>query len=283
MKGKIKEYILITIGMFMVAAGLYFFIMPENLAVGGANGLAIVLNYFFPVLSVGVLMILINILLFAIGFVFIGTSFGFKTIYASLGVSALVILFENIFPMEGPLVDDMLIQLVFGVFISAIGMGIVFDQNASTGGTDVIAKILNRFLGIELGKGVLLSDLCITLMAGFAYGLGTGMYSLLGVILNGFVVDATIEGMNMCKQVIIVSQYSENINDYITESLGKGATLYEAKGGFSREKKEVLVTVLNRKDFIALKNYINGVDKNAFITVNNVYEVMGEGFKKIGE
>ncbi len=257
----------------MVAVGLFFFLMPENLAVGGANGLAIVLNYFFPQLSVGILMIIINILLFIIGFVFIGTNFGFRTIYASLGVSGIVVLFERLLPMHGPLVEDILLQLIFGIFISAIGMGIVFNQNASTGGTDVIAKILNSFLGIDLGKGVLLADFFITLMAGFIYGAELGMYSLLGVIVNGFVVDETIEGMNISKQVSIVSQHNEHINDYIIESLGKGVTLYSAKGGFSGEEKEVLVTVLNRKEFIELKRYIYSVDQEAFVTVSDVYDI----------
>ena len=133
MKKKANEYIKITVGMLLVAIGLYFFLMPKNLSVGGANGLAIVINHFIPNLSIGLLMIIINIFLFAIGFIFIGTNFGFKTIYASFGVSVLVLLFEKIFPMKKPLANDILIQLILGVIISAIGMGIVFNQNASTG------------------------------------------------------------------------------------------------------------------------------------------------------
>ncbi len=183
--------------------------------------------------------------------------------------------------MKKPLTNDILIQLILGVIISAIGMGIVFNQNASTGGTDIIAKILNRFWGIDLGRGVLISDLSITLAAGFAYGLQIGLYSLLGVLLNGLVIDAAIESMNIRKQVVIVSNYSEIINDYIIKSLGKGATLYEAKGGFTGSDKEVLVTILSRKDFVLLKNLINSIDKNAFIIVHNVHEVIGEGFKDI--
>ncbi|MBE6082204.1 MAG: YitT family protein [Tissierellaceae bacterium] len=281
MKKKANEYIKITVGMLLVAIGLYFFLMPKNLSVGGANGLAIVINHFIPNLSIGLLMIIINIFLFAIGFIFIGTNFGFKTIYASFGVSVLVLLFEKIFPMKKPLANDILIQLILGVIISAIGIGIVFNQNASTGGTDIIAKILNRFWGIDLGRGVLISDLSITLAAGFAYGLQIGLYSLLGVLLNGLVIDAAIESMNIRKQVVIVSNYSEVINDYIIKSLGKGATLYEAKGGFTGSDKEVLVTILSRKDFVLLKNLINSIDKNAFIIVHNVHEVIGEGFKDI--
>ncbi len=281
MNKMIKEYLLITIGMVMVAAGMYFFLMPSHLAIGGANGLAIVINHFIPKLSIGILMIIINIVLFIIGFSVIGSSFGFKTIYASFGVSGTVVLLEKNFPMVGPLIDDFLIQLFFGIFISAIGMGIVFNQNASTGGTDIFAKILNKFWGIELGKGVLLFDFFITLMAGFAFGPELGMYSLFGVIINGFVVDATIEGLNIYKQVNIVSECNEDIKDYIVLNLERGATLYEAKGAYTGNKKDVLVTIVDRKDFVKLKNYIHDIDANAFITVSNMNEVLGDGFKNI--
>lgn len=281
MRKGIKEYLLITIGMIMVAAGMYFFLMPNNLAVGGANGLAVVLHYFMPSISIGTLMIVINIVLFIIGFIFIGASFGLKTIFASLGVSGTVLLLEKLFPMSHPISNDLLIQLFFGILISAIGMGIVFNQNASTGGTDIFAKILNKFLGIELGKGVLLSDFFITLMAGFTFGPELGMYSLFGVIINGFLVDATIEGLNIYKEVNIVSDHNESIRDYIVTNLERGATLYEAKGAFTDNKKDVLVTVVDRKDFIRLKNYIKGVDGEAFITVSHVNEVLGDGFKNI--
>ncbi len=281
MDKKIQEYLLITIGMIMVAAGMYFFLIPNNLAVGGASGLAIVLHYFIPNISIGSLMIIINILLFIIGFIFIGSSFGVKTIYASLGISGSVLLFEKFFPMVEPITDDLLIQLFFGILISAVGMGIVFNQNASTGGTDIFAKILNKFLGIELGKGVLFSDFFITLMAGFAFGPELGMYALFGVIINGFLVDATIEGLNIYKEVNIVSDYNDTIKDYIVTNLERGATLYEAKGAFTDNRKEVLMTVVDRKDFIRLKNYIKDVDDKAFITVSHINEVLGDGFKNI--
>ncbi|WP_353094151.1 YitT family protein [Tissierella praeacuta] len=282
MKEKIREYVLITIGMTMVALGLYFFLMPEKLAIGGANGLAIVINNWIP-LSIGSIMIIINIFLFVIGFLVVGTSFGFKTIYASIGTSVIVSLLEKIIPLQQPLVEDMILQLIFGVFISAIGVGIVFNQNASTGGTDVIAKIMNKFFGIELGKGVLISDFAITIMAGFAFGPKLGMYSLLGVILNGIVIDWTIEGITLCKEVNIISECSNDIKEYIINNLERGATIYSAKGAYTGNEKDIVITVVDRRDFIKLKNYIRGIDKNAFITVSNVYEVLGDGFKNIEE
>lgn len=281
LKKEIKEYLLITVGILMVGIGLYFFFMPDNLAIGGANGLAIVINHWVPFLSIGSLMIIINIVLFVAAFIIIGSSFGVKTIYASLGTSFVVALFERILPNLEPLVDDIILQLIFGVIISAMGMAIVFNQNASTGGTDIIAKILNKFLGIDLGKGVLFSDFTITLMAGIAFGPKMAMYSLLGVIINGFVIDATIEGINLSKQVNIISEYSDSIKKYIVNDLERGATIYNAKGAYTGYNKDVLVTVVDRKDFIKLKNHIKSIDGNAFVTVSNVYEVLGDGFKSI--
>lgn len=281
MKKSIKEFLLITLGMTMVAVGLYFFLMPSNLAIGGANGLAIVINHWIPSISIGALMIIINIVLFILSFLIIGTGFGIKTVYAGIGTSVIVAIFEKTIPMNGTLTDDVILQLFFGVFISALGMGIVFNQNASTGGTDIIAKILNKFFGLELGKGVMLSDLIIITGAGIAFGFELGMYSLLGAIINCIVIDTTIEGMNLSKAVSIVSNSSNEIKDYIVEELERGATIYQAKGAYTGEGKDVIMTVVDRKDFIKLKNYIKEIDKNAFVTVNNVYEVLGDGFMDI--
>lgn len=278
-----KEFILITVGMVLVAAGLYFFLMPGNLAIGGANGLAIVINHWIPSLSVGILMLILNVVLFLLGFLIIGKGFGLKTIYAGMGISLVVSIFEKLIPIENCITDDIILQLLFGVFVSAVGMGIVFNQNASTGGTDIIAKILNKFFGIDLGKGVMISDLIVILGASLTFGMELGMYALLGAIINSIVVDSTIEGMNLSKSVNIVSEHSEKIQEYIVNELERGATIYQAQGAYTQNKKDVIVTVLDRKDFIRLKNHIRNVDKEAFVTVNNVYEVLGDGFMDIGD
>lgn len=281
MKNKIKEYILITIGMVIVAFGMYFFLMSQNLVVGGANGLGIVINHWFPLISIGTLMIIINIVLFIVAFIVIGPSFGVKTIYASLGTSIIVSLLGRFVPIHEPFSNDILLQLIFGVLISGVGMGIVFNQNASTGGTDILAKIINKFFGIGIGKAVLISDVAITLGALFTFGAELGMYSLLGIIINSFVIDSTIEGINLAKEVNIVSKYSEEIKLYIVNELDRGATIYFAEGAYTGEKKNVIVTVLDIRDFIKLRNYIKGIDRDAFVRVSNVYEVLGDGFSNI--
>jgi len=278
---KIKEFMLMNLGIIMVASGMYFFLMTNNLAIGGANGLAIVINYFIPNVSVGIIMIAINIVLFIVAFIFIGSNFGIKTIYSSFGVSFMILILEKTVKLTHSITGDLFLELIFGILISGAGMGIVFNQDASTGGTDIIAKILNKFFHIDLGKGVLLSDLSITVAAAFAFGPKLSMYAMLGVIINGFVVDSVIEGINISKEVTIISDKYDQINNFIIKDLNKGSTFYNGRGGFTNKEKNIIVVLIGRREFAKLKRYINEIDNEAFVTVNNVYEVFGYGFKSI--
>lgn len=283
MKKTIKEYLIMTLGMIFVSAGMYFFLMPNNLAAGGANGLALVLNHFIPSLPVGAIMIFINIILFIVAFLVIGGNFGAKTIYASLGISGFILVLEKIYPMNKSFTGDLMIELIFGILISGIGMAIVFNQNASTGGTDITAKILNKFLNVDIGKAVLACDFFVTLLAMFTFGPKKGLYALLGVIINGFVIDEIIEGINVCKHVVIISSQCDLIKGFIMEELGRGATVFIGKGAYSDEEKQVITTIVGRRQFIKLKNHIKTIDKDAFVIINNVHETLGEGFKNIFE
>lgn len=278
---KFNEFVIINIGMIMVACGMYFFLMPNNLATGGANGLAIVINSFVPTISVGMIMIFINIVLFILAFIFIGKEFGVKTIYASFGVSFIILILERTVVISHSLTGDVFLELILGILISGVGMGIVFNQDASTGGTDIIAKILNKFFHIDLGKGVLLSDLFITIMAAFAFNIKASLYAMLGVIINGFVIDALIEGINMQKEVTVISNKSQNIKEFIINDLDRGVTVYNGKGGYENNSQDIIVVIIGRREFIKLRNFIKEIDKDAFITVSNVCEVFGYGFKSI--
>jgi uncharacterized membrane-anchored protein YitT (DUF2179 family) len=283
MKKLVKEYILITIGIILVGAGLYYFLVINNLAAGGVSGLAMVIGHYFPSIPVGLLMLIMNIILFIIAFIVIGPNFGAKTIYASLGLSGVIWIFEKVFPISKPITDDLMLSLIYGILISGIGMGIVFNQNASTGGTDIVAKIINKFFHLEIGKAMIASDFVITLLAGLTFGPKIGMYALLGVIINGVVIDSFINGLSMRKQVTIISSKGDEIKKFIIDELQRGVTIYDAKGAYTGEEKEVLITIMSRKEIIKLRGFIREVDKKAFISVNNVHEVLGEGFKSIIE
>lgn len=281
MKKPVREFILINIGSLLVAIGIYYFLVPNNLAAGGVGGLAIVINNFAPHIPVGLLMLVMNVVLFIIGLIFIGGGFGMKTIYSSFALSGMIWVFESFFPLKATLTGDLFLELIFGVLISGAGIGIVFLHNASTGGTDIIAKILNKYFHINLGKGVLMSDFFITLAAAFAFGIRIGLYALLGVIINGFVIDGVIAGIETNNQVTIITTEPSEISDFITNTLGRGATIYSAKGAYTNETKDIIIVVLDTKEFIKLRNFIREVDNKAFITVNKVHETLGEGFKSL--
>lgn len=283
MKKFIKEMILLHIGLIITAAGTYFFLIPNDLAAGGISGLAMVIQPYMPKLSIGFLMTVMNLVLFVVGFIFIGRDFGARTVYSSFAFSFLVWIFEKITPLSKPLTNDLFVELLFGSLLSAIGIAIVFEQNASTGGTDILAKILNKYAHIDLGKALLIVDFIISLGATYTFGLRKGMYALLGVIILGVLIDVVISGLNDYKKVEIMSSQNEDIKNFIMKNLGRGATLYMAKGAYTDEAKEIISTVVDRGQFIKLKKYINQVDKKAFIVTYNVHETLGEGFKSISD
>ncbi|MDZ5713409.1 YitT family protein [Jeotgalibacillus haloalkalitolerans] len=281
MTKKLITFLLMNLGAFFVAVNVHFFLSPNNLATGGVSGMSIVLNSLFPGISIGLFMIFVNIVLFILGVIFLGFQFGAKTIYTSFALSGYVWLLELVAPVTAPLSDDILIQLIIGQCIAAIGMGIVFHQRASTGGTDIIAMILNKYIKVEIGRAVLFSDLAVALSSSLLFGAQAGMYAFFGVILNGLMIDYTLQQFNANKEVVIISQKSALIRAFIVGELGRGATIHTAKGAFNYEQKEVITTILGRKDLSRLKNYIGKQDEKAFITVHNMNEILGQNFKRL--
>lgn len=279
-KDTIKEYSIITLGIILVAISVEYFFAPNNLAAGGVTGLAIVINNFFPKIGVGIITLIINIILFGVAFLFIDGNFGGRTIYSSLVLSLVMWIIEK-FLNPFAISKDLMIATIFGTLISAFGMALVFNKNASTGGTDILAKLLNKFFHMDIGKALLLVDLIITLLGAYVFGMDLGFYSILSVIVLGITVDKFIEGFNSCKQVIIISKYSDKISDFILNELNRGCTCLKGIGGFSKEENFVIYTILNRNEFIKLKNHIREVDNKAFVTVGEVHEVLGEGFTEL--
>ncbi|MDF2987531.1 MAG: hypothetical protein K0R50_3041 [Eubacterium sp.] len=276
---KVKEFLLINAGLLLVALGIFFFKIPNNFATGGVSGLAIIIGHFFKQISVGPLMLIINIVLLIVGFIFVGFNFTSKTVYSSFALSGMVWLLEKIYPMTQSLTGDTFLELIFAIILPGIGSAIVFNQNASTGGTDIIAKILNKYMHINIGKTLLMADFLITLAAGVIFGIRIGMYSVLGLFMKGFVIDVVIESMNISKQIVIISKNSEEIKNYIVNKLHRGATIHSARGAFTDDEKEVITTIVNRRQAIALRIFIKDIDKKAFISITNASEIIGKGFR----
>lgn len=274
----IKSFFTITFGVVILVLGLYFFLMPVDLAAGGITGLGIVVNHFFPMVPVGILMTILNIILFLVAILVIGPEFGGYTIYTSFLISGLIYLLEIFVPMSGPIVDDLFINLVYGILIQGVGLAIVLNAGTSTGGTDIIAKIISNLTHLEIGKSLFLADFLIVIGAGIAFGMELGLYALLGVLMNSTIIDKLIAGFNTKIKLVIISEEEKDISRFIIQELDRGVTFLYGAGGFSNRDKRVINTVVSRREYIKIKNYVKDVDPKAFIWVNIVNEVFGEGF-----
>ena len=277
----IKEFALITIGIFLVAISVVYFFEPNNIAAGGITGLAIVINHYIPFISIGPLVLMMDAILFIVALIVLGAKFGAKTIYSSFLLSTSMWIMQTFIPIN--ITNDLILATIFGTLISAVGMAMVFNANASTGGTDIIAKILNKFFHIEIGKSLLIVDFLVTLLGAVTFGINIGLYGLLAVIINGVVIDNIIAGFKTKSEITIISEKNKEISKFILDDLERGCTFIKGIGGFTRKDTSILYTVLDRNEFIKLKNKIKEIDKNAFITVGEVHEVMGEGFIGIDE
>lgn len=281
MRKWIKDFLLINLGLILVGIGISFFKIPNKFATGGVSGLAIISSSFFPNIDVGPMMLIINIILLLVGWYFLGSGFGSKTIYSSFALSGIVWVIQRIYPLQRPLTNDMMLELIFSIILPAVGSAIVFNQNASTGGTDIVAKILSRFTKLNIGKTLLLTDFFIAIGAGAVFGIKIGLYSVLGLILKSFMIDLVMEGMNISKQMVIISSKPDEIKAYIVSQLHRGATIYKAEGAFTHKPEEVITTVLSRRQAIKLRTFIRDIDRSAFITISNTSEIIGKGFRNI--
>lgn len=275
-----KRLLLVSVGVFIMSAGLHWFLIPSNLAVGGTSGLGMILNAYVPNIPVGAIIGVLNILLLILAYITIGREFLGLTVYSSIIMSVFLLLFEWLTPATDVLVDDLLLNLVFGILISGVGMGIVFNQNASTGGTDIIAKMVHTFLHVDIGKSLLLVDFSIALLAGLTFGARIGLYALLGVILNSLIIDQMIAGLTRKVSIMVISSEVEKINRFLHKDLDRGGTIFAAKGGFTGDDRPVILTILSRPQYLKLRQFVQQTDPFAFMIVNYIHEVEGEGFTR---
>lgn len=276
---KLKEYGIITLGLILVIISFEFFFFPNNIASGGVSGLALVIHDLIGIES-GTVMFICNIVLFAIAFIFIGGGFGIKSIYAAFGLSFALSVIEKFFTPIA-LTNNLMLASIFGSSLLAMGTAIMFTQDASTGGTSIIAKLLNKYLHIDIGKSLLISDSIVILLAMYTFGIELGLFGLLSVYLTGTLIDKFIDGFNSCKQVTIFTNKKDLVVNYITKDIDRGCTIFKGIGGYTRKESDIILTILNRNQFIKLKQFMKENDPNAFITVSTTNEVLGQGFQSI--
>ncbi|MDD3212665.1 MAG: YitT family protein [Eubacteriales bacterium] len=274
-----RDYVLLTLGSLLIAVGVYFFKFPNHFSTGGVSGISIILNRYFPTMSQATFMFIINQLLLVVGFLIFGRSFGVRTAYCSIVMSSAAWILEAVVPMSGPMTSQPLLELIFAVTLPAIGSAILFNLESSSGGTDVVAMILRKYTSLNIGISLLFADVIITLMACVAFGMETGLFSVLGLMIKAVVVDMVLENINVHKSFQIITSQPEPIVDFIVHDLHRGATEMKGEGAFTHHNKTVILTVVNRSQAVRLRNYARETDPGCFILITNTSEIIGKGFR----
>ena len=279
-RGLIKDYILITIGVLFVTIGVYFFKFPNNFATGGVTGLAMILSDAFSFkISAATIVLILNVILLIVGYIFLGKKFGNRTLYGSLLFSLSLSALEILVPMQGPITQEPLLELAFAVMFPALGSAILFNIGASTGGTDVVAMLLKKYTHLDIGKSLLITDFLLTVAGFTVFSVTTVLMSLLGLLIKSTLVDSIIESINLNKYFTIITKYPKEICDYITKNIHRSATVMDGKGAFTGEDRKIILTVMSRSQAVQLRTYVKEVDPEAFILITNTSEIIGRGFR----
>lgn len=271
-KSMLKETLILTAALTIIAAAVYFFLVPSHTSVSSISGLGIVLSNFLP-LPLSVITMILNVVLLVIGFFTCGKEFGVKTVYTSILLPVLLGVFEKAFPNFGSMTNSQELDVICYILVVSFGLSILFNRNASSGGLDIVAKIMNKYLHMDLGRAMSLSGMCVALSAALVYDKKTVVLSVLGTYFNGIVLDHFIFDHNIKRRVCIITKKEEELRRFIVEDLHSGATIYEATGAYNMQKHNEIITIVDKGEYQKLMNYINREDPKAFITVYNVSDM----------
>ena len=272
LRNTIKDFALITVGTAIVAVAVYFFMLPSHISVGSGTALAMVMSNFIP-LSVSTLTLILNIGLLVLGILLVGREFGAKTIYCTLLMPSMLGVLEVLFPNFESITQDPLLDVVCYILVVSMGQAILFSYNASSGGLDIVAKILNKYFHLDLGKALAYSGMAVALSSALCYDSKTVVLSVLGTYFGGIIVDNFIFGIHIKRRVCVISQKLDEIVEFVLHDLHSGATLYESIGAYGKEKKMEMVTIVDKNEYRLLMDYIRKVDPKAFVTIYSVSDM----------
>lgn len=273
----LKNYLLITLSIFIMAIGVYFFKFPNNFSFGGVTGFAVIVAKVLPI-SASNFSSLANIVLLIFGVFMLGKTFAIKTTYATIILSVFLTIFEYIFPLEAPLTDEPMLELLFAIALPAFGSAILFNIGASSGGTDVLAMILKKYTNVNIGSALFFTDLIAIVLTCFIFDIKTALYSFVGLTIKSFLIDGIIENINLCKAFNIICEKPEPICNYIVHELNRSATISKATGAYTNRDKFEIITVLKRHQAMQLRQFIHDNSPDAFIIISNSSEIIGKGF-----
>jgi len=276
----ILRFLVMNLGCVLLAAGVYFFKIPNGFTTGGVSGIGTLLGKITPV-SPGAWIWILNIALLLLGFLFLGRQTGLKTVYCSMMYSAITYVLEIAVPLEKPLTDQPFLELTYAMLLTAIGSAMIFNSDASSGGTDIAALILQKYARIDVGKALLAVDFLVAASAFVVFDVRAGLFSLLGLFAKAFIVDGVIESLNTCKYFVVITSKREEISSYIMEQLHHGVTASTVVGEFTKEEKTMIHTVCKRMEAIKLRNRVRQIDPNSFIIITTSSEIIGRGFRGV--
>ena len=279
---KFSSFIIMTLGCILLATGVYFFKIPNGFATGGVTGIGTILAKFTsPGITAGAWIWILNIALLVLGFLVLGKETGFLTVYCSMLYSAITFVLEFILPVTSPLSNQPLMELVYAMLHTAIGSAMIFNTNASSGGTDIIALILKKYTSIDVGKALLVTDFIVAASAFAVFDIQTGLFSLLGLFAKAFIVDGVIESLNSCKYFVVITSKKDEIADYIINNMHHGVTVDSVIGYYTGDEKTMIHTVCKRIEAVKLRSKIKEIDPHSFIIITTSSEIIGRGFRSI--
>lgn len=278
-KSAAKTFLILNAATLLTAIGVYFFKYPNHFSTGGVSGITVILGHYLPNLSLGAINWIINLALLALGLLTLGKEFGLTTAYVTVALSAILDVFEKLFPLTEPLTSQPFLELIFGVLLPAIGAAMLFYENASTGGTDIIAMIVKKHSSINIGSALFVVDFLIATSTFIAFGAETGLFSVFGLGIKSIIVNYVMENINLNKSFTIITEKAEEIIQFIKIDLHRGATIHSAQGMFNQTDKTVIMTAVSRQQAIRLQKQIKAVDAHAFVMITNTSEIIGKGFR----
>ncbi|MBQ4089576.1 MAG: YitT family protein [Clostridia bacterium] len=281
MKKQLRDYMMLSFAALLVAVGVYFFKFPNNFTYGGISGISVLLGRIFALESTATLNMIMDYSLLAIGLLVLGRNFAVRTIYCCLLYSFLVFVFERIYPMNGPFTDEPLLELIITIAFSAVGAGIMFNLDASSGGTEIIAMIIRKYSKLNTTSALMASDIVVAAGSLFVFGIETCMFSVLGLVLRSLLANTVLENIRLCKYFNIVTTRHEEICSYIINDMKRSATLVKAEGAYTREDRKMVLVACRRNEAIDLQKHVKKIDPNAFMFISNTSEIIGKNFLQI--
>jgi uncharacterized membrane-anchored protein YitT (DUF2179 family) len=276
----LRNFFIMTVGCIILAAGVYFFKIPNGFATGGVSGVGTILAQLTPI-SAGAWIWILNGLLLILGFIFLGRQTGFLTVYCSMFYSAVTYVLEIILPMRAPLSAEPLLELIYAMLLTSIGSALIFNSGASSGGTDIAALILKKYTRLDVGKALLITDFIVAAGSFFVFNVQIGLFSLLGLFAKAFIVDSVIETFHTCKYFVVITSKREEITHFIMESLHHGVTTHKVIGEYTGEERTMIHTVCKRIEAVRLRMRIKELDPHAFIIISTSSEIVGRGFRSV--